>query len=185
MATAEQFLIDTLTNPKGILSEQLRNAANEAGITWEQITQARTRLGVTSSWVVSGQGPSLFLNPRPCIACGAATPYVEADHRLPLCPACASPITTSRWERIEMATPLRFATVTAAHRPDGWPANEGLPGGKTCNTVLARARTGRPACTEAVVWKVTVLGIRCRVNATAYYCDTDLPSKNRPRTEEN
>jgi len=184
MTTAEQFLITTLTDTEGILAEQLRAAA-ESGIAWEQITEARTRLGITQSMIVAGHGWSLFLHRRPCLACGTPTPYVEADHRLPLCPGCASPITTTRWERINSYTPRTMATITAAHRPGGWPANEGMPGDKTCTTVLDRARLGQPPCTEDVIWKVAVVGIRCRVNTLAYYCDTDLQPKNRPRTQEN
>jgi hypothetical protein len=67
--------------------------------------------------------------------------------------------------------------IRVFHRPGGWalPDYSDLA---DCTTNFHRAQDGRPACTEAAVWKVVEdHGLHLCIG---FYCDADLPAEHRP-----
>jgi len=183
VTTTEQFLIDTLTEPEGMAGSQLAYAAADAGIPWDQVQQARSSLALRTVPGPTGQESRLTLDHRPCIDCGTSTPYLEPNHPLHLCPDCTSPITTWRWEPWDTPPNRGRITVIAAQRAAGWPAEEGPPQPRICGVVTNKALPGSPTCPEVALWKVTVHRGQ-NLASSNHWCNTHLPSKHRPATEE-
>jgi hypothetical protein len=70
--------------------------------------------------------------------------------------------------------------VRVFHRADGWVLSPSLSPSQTpeaCTTNHHRQQDGRPACTEAAVWKVVEdHGMHLTIG---FYCDADLPDEHR------
>lgn len=171
----EKFLIATITDPNGIPTTALNALAAENGITPDDIKTHSGRLRLTQRW---GAQHHTGLHTEACIACLTITPYAEPVHRFALCADCPTPVTSWRWERPDPARPRRKHKILVGHWPAGWPHHPGQHRNKTCSSTLARARDRAPWCTNPVVWKVTDSVGSSRY--TAYWCDTDLPDRDRP-----
>lgn len=83
-----------------------------------------------------------------------------------------------RWDRPIQGRPRKREVVTVARYRVAAPPPTHTPQPRTCSTVLDRLNSGRPVCTDPVVWRISEAGEG--LPHSRYYCDADMPDEYRP-----